>query len=280
MKIFKHIIATVPQGVGDIFWCYQKLKPHCEKISFRIAVVGNSDPIQSRAENIIASLPDVLSVSLTVLNRADYAALINGVFDLSKIQRIRNADEIAINYSVNKKLDNGVRLEDIDQYPVMYDIDLVKKPSEFDFKYAAFYVSGSTSNSHTAKKLGLWDAKMWASIIKKIKIPVVLIGAKFDKDIMYEIKKLCPEIQIIIQLEPERLFSVIGNASFFVGYQSGLNILADNLGVKQLIVYFDHLEKMKDSWVHPDRRETHFNYCYFSEGIKNAIEIIETKLCT
>jgi hypothetical protein len=101
-----------------------------------------------------------------------------------------------------------------------------------------------------------------------------LIGAEFDRDVMNRICARHPDIISICQLPPSRLFSVLKHAAFFIGYQSGMSILADNLGIRHLIIYFDKLKAMRDSWGHPHRRATHFRHCLFSDGIDHAAKIV------
>jgi len=277
---FKHICATVPQGVGDIFWCYQKLKPHCETISFKIAVLNSACPVQGRAEKIILDLPGVTEVTLLKLNIKEYEQLIGARYSLDIILNNR-ADHIQTKYSVNHLLDNGVKLEALDALPVLYDVPLpLESMPDLPAGYAVFYVSGTTANVKAQRDLKLWTYAAWAHLIKKAGCPVVLTGSEFDAEVMRQIKKLCPEVTLVIQPEPAKLFYLLKNAAFFVGYQSGLSVLADNLGAKSLIVYFDKLPLMQDSWAHPARRETHFNWCYFSDGIEKAAAIMKARLCS
>jgi hypothetical protein len=274
-----HIIATVPQGVGDIFWCYQKLKPHADEITFRIAVLDDKCQVQRRAENIIRELPGVRDIQLKKLANRDYTRLISGRFDLPLIlQRLGHRSEITIDYSVNHQLDNGVPLEKIDSLPVMYDIPASLQEYPISGPFVLMYASGSTADASVRKRLHLWTPRQWADLANTISnrsgLPVYFIGAEFDAAVMREIKMHNPRVGLIIQPPAAQLFWLLKNASAFVGYQSGLSILADNFNTRQLIVYFHTLRNMRDSWVKPQNRNDLFRFCYFDDGPEHAAAMV------
>jgi len=99
--------------------------------------------------------------------------------------------------------------------------------------------------------------------------PLVLTGAAFDYPLMgllgAMLRKAGYRPRLACDLPPAEVYWLLGSCYGFVGYQSGLNVLADNLGTRQLMLYFPSLKPMGDTWVHPDRRATHFRWGYFDE---------------
>jgi ADP-heptose:LPS heptosyltransferase len=124
----------------------------------------------------------------------------------------------------------------------------------------------------------LWTAQQWADLANTISnrsgLPVYFIGAEFDAAVMREIQKHNPRVGLIIQPPAAQLFWLLKNASAFVGYQSGLSILADNFNTRQLIVYFHTLRNMRDSWVKPQNRNDLFRFCYFDDGPEHAAAMV------
>ncbi len=55
-------------------------------------------------------------------------------------------------------------------------------------------------------------------------------------------------VQTYIDSYPGNVMHILKNSKLYLGYQSGLNIMADNMDVKQVIMYYSMLEKMKYTW--------------------------------
>lgn len=56
------------------------------------------------------------------------------------------------------------------------------------------------------------------------------------------------ETDKLIEYPFENIIYVIKNAQYFVGYQSGLSILADNYNIPQTMLYFNFLGDVMYSW--------------------------------
>jgi ADP-heptose:LPS heptosyltransferase len=75
---------------------------------------------------------------------------------------------------------------------------------------------------------------------------------------------------------PIKLLYVLKNSKFFIGYQSGLNVLADNLNVPQLMLYLPFLEKMLYSWPKKQNIESGiYNAAIFKQNINEIIKNIK-----
>jgi len=272
---FDHITARVPQGVGDIFWCYQKLIPHTKKISFKIVVTSLDCNIQKRSGQIVASWPGVESVEFVQVAFKEHVKLYSTVYDLDKILA-KKSKVIEIDYSLNTLLDDGNALELIDSHPVQYDVELpLDAITGMPKEYILFYVSGTTNSAAAVKNLKLWTHQQWADMIrkciKKYNHPIYLTGAHFDLETMNAIKRMVPEVNLVVNPELSNLNWLLRNAKAFIGYQSGLGVIAENLAVKQLMIYFPKLPKMRDSWCKPERRKTHFRTVFFTDSVDFAM---------
>lgn len=278
MKRYKHITVLVPQGVGDIFWVYQKVKPHCDTISFEIGMIQglaeDRNVIQRRSESLISYLPDVVSVTTKLLDDAGYHKMFDTVFDLGALLNCGSeGGSLYITYNVNGLLDRGVNLEDIDTLPVQYDIELPMVSGKFEDDYILLYVSGTTRHRNMPHVRYLWSVEQWGQLAVDLMSTfgkrVILTGATFDSDVMDGVVSYVSqrglEIEMVLNPDGPSLFTLIKNSAVFVGYQSGLNILADNLNVKQVMVYFPEAMIMGSSWVKPSNRDVRFKYVSFND---------------
>jgi hypothetical protein len=277
----KTLKVIVPQGIGDIFWVYRKLAPHCDEIEINIAYFKNSpdQDIQQRSKNFVSLFPKVTKVIMLPVEQKQYTELAHHQYNLPNL--LKNYNNTPFNYGVNGFLDTGIHLEDIDDLSVEWEFELPTEPyfiKKQDF--ILMYVSGSVEKRSQAKSLNqLYSIDEWVKIanIYKKKFPnhkLFLIGAKFDANIMKQIASKTTCCEIIIEPEFKKLVWLLKETSFFVGYQSGLNIIADHFNTPQVMFYFEMIKDMKDAWVKPSNRKD-FKYCLFTQGSKLAIEIIE-----
>ncbi len=288
---FKHLKVGVPEGIGDIIWVYRKCMPYCEKISFIINHVGKEgtrqqSEIQHRSDNVAMQLPNVKSVS----HQFGFPSWTHNEMHLKDVfaEILPGTKTARIDYICNALLDRGVYLEDIDRdLKVQWDMKLETKicpeVSEYNGEYIVVYISGDTERG--GDRENRWNVDQWVQFLcaamKKIRkeLPVIFIGAKFDEDTLINISKLYERARgrknykVLIAKEAHELFYILKNCRLFIGYQSGLNILADEFNTKQLILYFTNLRDMKDSWVKPiNRKNGKFNYAYFGEPINNILD--------
>lgn len=255
----KTITLNVPQGVGDIFWIYQKVEPFFDEINFNILVV-HANVVQYRAKKFVELLPKVKKVGFTLVNGDYYArvaALRRPVTDIL-------GGKSVYDYAVNKPLEEGVRLEDIDAgQQVAWDIKF-NVPAERvkENKYVLFYTSG---NKHDSS----WSSDHWYQLLASLvqngyrEHEFVMFGAQYDMPSLTGVgaaiqKHLGVKVSWQIDGPTTDAIRFLRDADLFIGYQSGLNIIADNYNTKQIMVYFNWLDKMKYSWCHKENIKTKF----------------------
>ena len=269
--------VKVPQGLGDIFWVYRKLFPVFDELHFYICILDQDDPVQKRSADLFTSLEKVKSVQTELVDKSVYRRVINGKFRLRHILKDYESGEIHFEYGCNRWLEIGRKLEDIDpESPPQWDLDLPleKFSTAPDNPYNLLYVSGHTR--HLGNEA--WSIDQWVELVHgyydelNLTLPVHLIGADYDVEVQQEIKEKLESVglqgvSLYTSLPMPQLCWLIKHAEVFIGYQSGLNILADHLNTRQLMVYFNQLCKMTDTWVKPvNRVNGNFNHMLFKES--------------
>src|ERR1019366_10818143 len=130
-------INTV-QGIGDIFWVYQKLAPYFDTININILCLQPT-AVQLRAESFCKMLPKVGDVTHTQVSRDAYKRVTEGMYKLSDVLNASGP----VDYAVNAPLERGINLRDIDpetQIEEFVDIGLPKHLEQED--YLCVFVSG------------------------------------------------------------------------------------------------------------------------------------------
>lgn len=245
-----NITLKVFQGIGDIFWVYQKASLHYDKIDFVISIEEVSD-LKKRAKSFLQLLPKVRNVFFDFITQDEYNNFLSDTYDFTSI--VESGSDFA-SYSCNKPLEQGIRLEDIDKkYPVEWDIPINDRWMRLKFKeyvclYASFYEPS-------------WDAITWVNFVKtiyqinKIDLPIILIGANYDAQKLNDISELLTwsgfSTDLYIDSEAANVCYILKKAKLFIGHQSGLSILADNLNTKQVMIYIPELKQMPYSWIKP-----------------------------
>lgn len=266
---------VVPQGLGDIFWVYQKFSPHVNDIHFKIATISDNK-IQKRSEGWVELFPKVKSVTCEKVSPYSYKQIATGHYYMEEVLHKNSKD---VTYGCNRWLEEGVRLENVDDYKVEWDIPLpsTKVPIPYD-QYITLYVSGSTKHIDP-KKNNAWGVDDWLEMVDlfydkySLDLPVVIIGAKFDKEVIEELsERLNVENTSFVQAEPAQVIYILQQSEFFLGYQSGLGIIADNLDTPQLMMYFDFLEPMQYTWCKNRNIQTKFFADTFNSTPKEVIE--------
>lgn len=268
--------VQVAQGLGDIFWVYQKLSPYFETLNFQISIINNTS-IDRRSEEWLKLLPKVGHVRCKLTTPEEYVKLIEGKHHVGHVieQWSKGVREVA--YCCNRPLEEGVRLEDIDEFAPEWNVPMNFKNFPTPYReYVTLYVSGTTKAPNAARDYGIWTVDQWLEFVgliyKKygLDYPLAVIGAEFDRDTVEEMERRLVkegrEVTTFIQRNPERVCSLLQKSKLFIGYQSGLNIVADNLDVPQVMVYFPKLEKMQYTWCKKENINTLFHAGIFSEG--------------
>lgn len=287
-KPWKTVSLNVCQGVGDTFWVYQKFSPHVDYINFNICYVqGDNYKLNTRAIEFLKLLPKVSCIKMKSISGNRNVNIVNGRFLMKGIfDNLR----IEYDYACNNALENGIRLDEIDkEYAIEETVDIAYKEIALPFKdYVTIAVSGTTLYEKIAKDNLLWSVDEWVYFIEllyekyKLTNPVILIGASYDRDVCIQLenklKKYNYKVATYIDYKPENVIYIIKNSFLFIGYQSGLNILADNLDVKQVMIYFNHLEPMKYTWCKKKNIKTLFHADIFLNKPNKVIENLELKL--
>ena len=272
--------VIVPQGLGDIFWCYRKLYNYFDIINLKVYVTSAENVIEMRAMGLFDGYPKIGQVEPEVAVPRLVYQLPKKIIRLDDILQ-PGEGEFEFEYVINKWLELGNPLEDIDtKHEVAWDIELPKTPvGGLPDQYILLYISGDTRKL----KNTVWMLSDWARFMERFRLkynyPVVLVGASFDNWVQERIVPLLKMKQIpvttVTDLKAGELNYVIDKAEWLVGYQSGISILADALDTKQLMVYFNVLDKMKDTWVKPQNRTNGlFNYCWFKNSIDDSLNIV------
>lgn len=259
-------IDTV-QGIGDVFWAYQKLAPYCDLINFNI--LGSADlDVQRRAIPFIKLLPKAGTVKFKIVPGDDYeaAARCN--------KRIVDVMDGCI-YAVNHPLENGIRLDQIDDGEVEWGVQFNVNP-EPQFRGPGFpcmFVSGSSRHYHDK-----FSPEQWADLYVglNLKLPPILVGAEYDNWMLElvsdELGKRGIEASTFIARPAEHVIRLLRDASLMIGFQSGLNVIANNYGVPVIMVDFNHLRSMAKTWCRPGVPFWGFVFEDGVDGIINGLQ--------
>ena len=267
-------IKTV-QGVGDVFWVYQKLYNHFDIINLIICVVDLNCPVQKRVLPFLKLLPKVKKFKLELVSSNYYD-------NLAKIKKTipellnewNHNNKNVIEYAVNKWLEDGVRINEIDSYSVLENVSLIYEETNIPYKskeYIILYISGNKISKE-------WQPEKYATLIhntflnNKNKYPIILLGAEYDRNHLLIAGNILTqnnyEENYFIDKPFENVIYVIKNARYFIGYQSGLSILADNYDIPQTMLYFNFLGDVMYSWPKQKNIDSNiYNAFKFNENI-------------
>lgn len=260
------ITLTVGTGVGDIYWVYQKFAPYFDKINFDIACVGDSPTKEeSRAVAWLKCFPKVGTVREVICPFTDILGLQYPQME-DVIREWRRGND-PLFYCCNRWLEEGVRIEDIDPgAKVDFSIPLKTEPCELPFcEYTMLYVlgvafepNGNAVEHLKAPPFHLWDLGQYLHLLDLIyqkynwKLPVVVIGASWDEHTYSLISRHLNARGIpthpMFNQPPEKVMHVMKNAKFFVAYQCGLSIVAENFNVPQIVMFFPKYSEARRTW--------------------------------
>ena len=253
------VIITTAQGIGDLHWCYQKLAPYHDEIEFNVLVVESSDPaMQRRANDYLQMLPKYGGHKFTTVHNDDYL----------RVARIRpRLPELLgkhwFEYCVNSWLEDGVTIRGIDPGMQVLDrVELKGVPVEAPpvKNELCLFVAGN-------KRDDFWTMKQWAIVgalaAHRMQTRTIhLIGAAWDTKEQAEVEKFLRGANVEVhnhvnQLTLAESIAVMRSCRAFVGFQSGLNVLAENYDVPQLNVLFDEYVNEQDCWHKPGSHAYH-----------------------
>ena len=258
------ITVNTVQGIGDIFWVYQKLAPYVDTINWRIWVVSDS-PVQYRSREFLSLLPKTGTVKFPLVELAKYHELARTSHPLQEVLK-----HDAVNYAVNYALEQGNDFYTMDySYTPLARVELrCGSPRPID-DVLCLFVSGSRLDY-------VWSTEQWAShtdyLLRVLGLStVVVIGADWDQWAANEVSVYLQRmghnvVNYCKQLNLAETIKVIRSSYFFFGYQSGLGVLAENYNVPQLMVYFPFLRNMMYTWAKPDSRHSRYHAMTFDEA--------------
>jgi len=244
----KTITINTVQGIGDIFWCYQKLAPHVERVNINVLCL-DFDALQQRARDFCRMLPKVGGVSYSQVSDAAYRRVVRMQARLAELLAL--PDGSIVDYAVNAPLERGVKLREIDPgFAVQEFVDLGIEPPQHLSDYLCAFVSGTQNDL-------CWSPGEWVAAIRQLAAKigtdqVLLIGAQWDAPVQSFIEgELRARLRVanytgLLSLADS--IRIIRGAKFFFGFQSGLNVIADNYDVRQLMLYYESLKPMMFAW--------------------------------
>lgn len=297
-KKTKTITLNVPQGVGDILWIYQKFCNHIDRINFNIIVTqyqyNENSKLRDRSVNFLKLLDKVGDINLIIKSSDYYHRVANTRYSMESILENNRGPQ---DYSCNLALEQNTRIEDIDpNYTVNHNIHInhdhqnLTIKNQTKQKYIVLYVSGSTLIPTVQAKHSLWSVQEWCKFLDKFfnnnqlsaqDYTVVLIGANYDSDVIARIRDILRQkysILTFIDLDPFNLVALIKEAFYFIGYQSGLNVIADIYNVPQIMIYFPYLQNMLYSWCKKEHIKSIFFATTFKDDPETAAEKHRTLL--
>jgi len=287
MEALKEITLNVAPGVGDSFWAYQKFAPHFDIINFILCPLADG-PLGKRAEEFLKLLPKTGQVKSRMVSNIVQRNLVNQRYFIGQIIEAHRKGKKHFNYCCNLPLERGVRLEDIDpNFTIERTVDIRAESYPIPYKkYICLMISGLTMHPQTRHQLGLWNPQQWIKFISityrtyKLEYPIVMIGAGWDRKTMVFIsdalRKNGIEIETYVNLPPINVCHIIKNAIYFIGFQSGLNIIADNFDVPQTMLYFPNLHRMMYTWCKwKNMNNKIFNAVTFTNTVSQVVKEIE-----
>src|SRR5262249_13934161 len=126
----KEVTLNVCQGVGDIFWVYQKFAPHVDVINFNIACLPDLDrddnkTVSLRATSFLKLLPQVEAVDFIIIPSEQYDRLANGYHSMIPLMAaMKEGSPGPFNYACNRPLEDGIRIEDIDPFEMQETVPM------------------------------------------------------------------------------------------------------------------------------------------------------------
>ena len=239
--------------------------------------------IQRRAENWIPLIEKGGQVSFRYSSKGDHNKVCHGYFPMEKLLEEYEDGKRTFLYGVNYPLEQGIPLEEVDSERCAGYLEVESEEFSLPFpEYFIFYVSGSTDNQSCMRRNGTWSIEKWIELLQqcliRLKCPPIFLGATYDVHVVRALSEWCKEnchpYHDFVNMEPPKVMHVIKNACFFVGYQSGLNVLADNEGIPQVELIFNKLRDMPYSWANPEGRGTLYNGFHFSTPMSKVLEYV------
>ena len=274
----------LPQGIGDSVWALLKIQDAAKKLGDGVVDVVlntlNVDIRENRAVNFIKRFSFVNSVGQiqTPITKDVYPPLdMDGYYIY--LDDGWNEKLGAYVFIPNRTLERGQRIETWHpEFSINWDImkDFRFDENEKEFakslgqEYAVFYLgpkSGNTVDGHNRN--GIWSPDDWAYVARfcnyELNLPVVIVGASYDRDYWTEFvrPKMLEQhyIDLVGKLPISATFAVTKRARFIVSFQSGIGIVSEYMGVPTAIFWRQKGDSISP---HPGF------YTSFEEGMNGA----------
>ena len=273
------VVLNVPQGIGDAFWVYQKFAPHVDRINFNIQQFEDRDEkVQNRAADFIRLLPKAGAVGKAFVKLAAYTRVASSFYPMRGVFERAARGYPSCDYACNLPIEQGVRIERIDpDYPIQQTVSLPEEPVAVPYsRYVVVFVAAASMLPGAEEIHLLWRLERWVELVtliyrkRMISCPIVVVGASYDRpasELFSEGASAAGiENVILTDLPAKNVVYVLRRAVFFIGHQSGLNVLADNMGVRQLMLYSKTLHRMLYAWCAPGHAGRIFHAALFSQS--------------
>jgi ADP-heptose:LPS heptosyltransferase len=246
------VTLNVVQGIGDIFWVYQRFHDHVSRLHLNVLITEDCE-LHRRAEPFLRLLPKVGTITYLLVSQDEYTRVAR---TRSKVSTVLADPGRVHEFGSNRCLEEGIRLEaEEPELSVAWNVEINSEPFALPHsRYAILYVSGSQSAF-------VWTREQWLEFVvdlwksNDLRLPIVILGANYDASVARWLKEQLGAQGIVavalINRPMESVVYWIKNAELFVGYQSGLGILADNFGVPSVMLYYPFLRAMKYAWCQP-----------------------------
>ena len=272
-KTERTVTINTVQGIGDLFWVYQKLAPYFDVINMNVMCLDSVGltPLQTRAKEFCGMLPKIGEVKFKLVSSGSYQHFVRNRFGLPVVNGIPHN---VCDYAVNAPLEMGINLRDIDpgsQLDEFVDLGLPTSVAKDD----SLCVFATMADG----AYGRWNVAQWLHAItlaarKYDTKRIDLIGADWDRGTQNKIAAGLRGYRItdyVGKLALADSISVIRKSRFFLGFQSGLNVIAENYDVPQLMVYYKKLEPMMFTWCKPASIGTTFNAMTFDDDVESVL---------
>lgn len=254
--------VKVCAGIGDSVWLIQKLINSGEQFNFSLA-----NDVPQRGKQVFDLLPQI-----GIAEYGDHispAAIKHNVQNHKK--QFKDIREQGFYLSANTHLENGKRIEsflpDLEtSFRIPYQTKQFSEEAKTYLgdtkKCIAIYTSAYASH----RAWGFWREKEWMELIDRIntafagQVTFVMIGAEFDQDLtgslMYRMLRAKLPFIDTVGASLGVVVELLKRCQYFIGFPSGLSILANTIDVPTMMFYPKHLEKMMNTWASIEDIET------------------------
>lgn len=227
-------------GIGDFLWLAMKLINTGERFNIIMP-----DTAPQRGHQLAELLPDLIN-KITYQSGWSY----NKIRHLNAQRHHGTWDKIKGDTFVleaNSHLEAGRRIERfLPDLPTTYRLPYPSNPCNYPSDLIAIYTSAYSNARHW----GMWGADQWNELLDRLSKQYILIGAPYDVGI--DLSHRTDVVSSVGEPLPV-VVEILKRSKYFVGFPSGLSILAETIGTPNFMHYPEHLAKMVNAWADPAR---------------------------